>query len=105
MKSLLLGGVLLISSFISFGAGYLFREHRLLHSGRFITSKPLALQSLRVGADPGVLPAGSVLYNYGGPNEQPYFVLFVGTKALSTLVPEPSQHWLEISPDVAASQK
>ena len=105
MKSLILAVVFLLACLASFGGGYLFRQHRLLHSGRFTTSKPLALHSLQVGAPAGVLPAGSVLYDYGGPDEQPYFVLFVGTKALSTLTPKPSEHWFEIAPDVAELQE
>ena len=98
MKSGLRIIVLLVWSGLVFGSGYLFREHRLLHSGRFVTTKALTLSA---GLENGVLPVGSTLYSYGGPNEQPQFVLFVGTKALGALRPQPSQHWLEVSPDVA----
>jgi len=61
----------------------------------YTTTQPLTLGS------GGELPAGVTLYNYGGPDELPYFVLFVGTKPLDTLKPHKPKHWLEISPTEA----
>jgi hypothetical protein len=89
---------LLVWSCVVFGAGYLYREHRLLNSARFVTTKVLTLSA---GLEKGSLPAGSTLYSYGGPDEQPQFVLFVGTSALTSLKPQAVQHWLEVAPDVA----
>jgi hypothetical protein len=94
--------VLALCSALAFSAGWLLRQDQLLRSA-YITTKPLALSVPHPGHE-GLLPAGAILYNYGGPDEQPMFILFVGTKQLDSMTPIAPKHWLEISPTVAFSQ-
>lgn len=91
--------VLALCSALAFSAGWFFRQDQLLRSS-YITTKPLALSVSSPGHE-GVLPAGAVLYSYGGPDEQPVFILFIGTKQLDSLKQVAPEHWLEISPTVA----
>ena len=75
--------ILLVAAFL---AGRLHQQHQLLNSGRYITTQPLKLYS-NTGAPSGVLPQGVTLYDFGGPDEFPHFLLIVGIKALNTLQP------------------
>ena len=82
-------------SVVLFGAGFVYREHQLLHAGRFSTTQPLTLSA---GLQQGFLPVGTSIYRYRENGDQPLFVVFIGTKDLSSLKAKLSEHWLEISP-------
>lgn len=90
-------------SALLFIGGLGFREYQLL-SKAFVTSKPLTLDTIVPGGENGRLPAGVTLYAYGGPDEQPTFVLLVGTKAFDALNESVPQHFLEKSPVSAMSE-
>ena len=87
MKTALKAIAFILSLTAAFLVGRLYQNHQLLNSGRYVTTQPLKLYS-NTGAPSGVLPEGVTLYNFGGPDEFPHFVLIVGTKALSTLQPD-----------------
>jgi hypothetical protein len=93
---------LVIWSTLVFADGHMFREYWLLRSS-YITTKPLILSSTLPNQD-GRLPAGTTVYSVGGPDEQPRFVVFIGTKELSSMRATPPQHWLEVSPITAFSE-
>lgn len=93
---------LFVWSLLVFAAGYAYRASAF-HAARFVTSKALVLEAPTGGAE-GLLPAGTIVHWYGGPDEQPLFVVFVGTKELTQLRAHPSKHWLEISPLAAYSR-
>ena len=67
----------------AFGAGWYWREYRLLEGPRYVLA-----QSLELGVasnNNGRLPAGAVLYHYRDLPEISTFVLFVNTKRLDAL--------------------
>lgn len=88
----LLTTVFIASVVGAFFLGRYVPDHRFLTSTRYVTTEPLTLYS---NADddvtPGVLPQGVTLYDIGGPDEFPHFVLIVGTKALSKMRPAADQ--------------
>ncbi len=76
----------------AFFLGRYFPDHRFLTATRYVTSEPLTLYSNGdEDVAPGVLPQGVTLYDIGGPDEFPHFVLIVGTKALSKMRPAADQ--------------
>ena len=81
----------------------MYQHHQLLDSAKFVTTQPLTLYS-NTGAASGVLPAWVTVYDFGGPDEFPHFVLIVGTKALNTLRPDTTNgHFSRIPAEAAAN--
>lgn len=68
----------------AFFCGRVYQHHQMLSSARFVTTQPLKLYS-NVATPHGVLPQGVTLYEFGGPDELPHFLLIVGTKELTSL--------------------
>ena len=84
MKSAYLTLAFTLSVTVAFFGGRYYQHHQLLVANRFITTKALTLHS-NTDSPPGVLPKGVTLYDFGGPDEFPHFLLIVGTKSLNTL--------------------
>ena len=101
MKRRLTGAILLLLAWSAavFGAGMLSERQRVLGQA-YVTTTALELEPLG-NHQLGRLPAGSPVYAYGGPDEQPLFVVFLGTKSLDSLQRVQPGHWLEITPVVA----
>lgn len=85
-----------------FGAGTLWEQHRVL-SRAYVTTRTLELQPPGT-QNTGTLPPGSAVYAYGGPDEQPLFVVFLGTKSLDAMRAANTRHWLEVNPVLAHSR-
>jgi hypothetical protein len=67
----------------SFGAGWYWREYRLLEGPRYTVTQPLDLSA--ASPNNGRLPAGAVLYHFRDLPEISTYILFVNTKRLDTL--------------------
>lgn len=92
LRKLLLTTFFIASIVAAFWVGRHFPGQRFLASTRYVTTQPLTLYSnAGEDVDPGVLPQGVTLYDIGGPDEFPHFVLIVGTKALSKMRPAADQ--------------
>lgn len=90
MKPALLAAAVILSSAASFAGGRYYQHHQILRADRFVTTQALTLYS-NVDSEPGVLPKGVTLYDFGGPDEFPHFLLIVGTKSLNRLQHVPPQ--------------
>lgn len=84
MNSFARVSVFVLAVAAAFFGGRLYQHHQLLSGARFVTAQPLKLYS-NVDTPPGVLPQGVTLYEFGGPDELPHFLLIVGTRELSSL--------------------
>lgn len=72
-----------VSSLLAYGLGRYHQAER----PRYVTLRPLALYGPDGSA--GHLPAGVELQDAGGPDEFPHFILYIGTKELTSLAPLP----------------
>lgn len=89
LKWLVAGLFLLFMMVVSGLLGYGWGRYHQAERPRFVTTRPLALYG--PDGSPGRLPAGVELYDAGGPDEFPHFMLYVGTKELTSLAPLPAE--------------
>jgi hypothetical protein len=93
--------ILKIFSIIIFGAacffgGIFWQKYKLLESGIYELQEPLTLQSSK--GSRGLLPKGTIIYEYSsGPSINTY-VTFINTKNINTLKPIRLEHYLTVSP-------
>lgn len=88
--------ILLVSTMIAFVGGQYFQKLNSLEAPKYKLTEPLKLQAEQ--NQMGVLPKGAVLYEYSRGPSIDTFVLFVNTKALSTLEPIQFEHKFTMSP-------
>lgn len=103
MKPLLMTlGILLLNLGV-FVAGYLYRDATILSRQPYVTTQSLKLYSGARNSEVGLLPKGTTLYSFDGPDELPHFLVVIGTKALDKLELTDKHNLYERDPLEAAS--